>query len=389
METACNLQCWCHVPIRGRNKPPCYLCVLQDCSLSRKMDISPTAPPLSPEPQVEFVPSFPEPKEVLASSFNPEPCQEFASPFPEPQEVLNPSFPEPREEFISSFPEPQEVFSPLLTAVVPEGAKEESAMYGDASYGWRVTATTQASASPQAEGVEGLQQARQVHVLMQTEDTEGADEGASCTASHNPVQDLPSRFHFTSGIKSEESCSLKHYSREHLKALRKHSPPKLHIRKYGDSTPNEDINHEDNVKNKTELSELLKSLVLGADDNLLQDSATNLPDSDDRWLNENLNTRRMRIVPDYPPSPPWTYEDSLGPENTLRLTNRLLAASDDAMNIRSSRTSKHFTSTMMERKYKTINKIHRRESFAEAARRHQQNTRSQKRPLLWTQSGMF
>ncbi|XP_068212855.1 uncharacterized protein [Palaemon carinicauda] len=43
----CNLECWCHVPTRGVHKPPCYLCVIDCCSLSSKKEVTPTAPSLS------------------------------------------------------------------------------------------------------------------------------------------------------------------------------------------------------------------------------------------------------------------------------------------------------------------------------------------------------
>lgn len=46
--TFCNLECWCHVPTRGVNKPPCYLCVINTCSLSSKQEVPPSAPELSP-----------------------------------------------------------------------------------------------------------------------------------------------------------------------------------------------------------------------------------------------------------------------------------------------------------------------------------------------------
>ncbi|KAK7066434.1 hypothetical protein SK128_013771 [Halocaridina rubra] len=48
----CNLQCWCHVPSRGVLKPPCYLCVINSCSLSSK----PTTFPTSSVAQIERIP---------------------------------------------------------------------------------------------------------------------------------------------------------------------------------------------------------------------------------------------------------------------------------------------------------------------------------------------
>ncbi|XP_064093470.1 uncharacterized protein LOC135206143 [Macrobrachium nipponense] len=43
----CNLECWCHVPTRGVHKPPCYLCVIDCCSLSSKKEATPSAPSLT------------------------------------------------------------------------------------------------------------------------------------------------------------------------------------------------------------------------------------------------------------------------------------------------------------------------------------------------------
>ncbi|KAK4324336.1 hypothetical protein Pmani_005024 [Petrolisthes manimaculis] len=56
MEWTCNQDCWCHIPVRGLTSPPCYQCVLNNCSLScecspRVQGLSlttPSAPELSP-----------------------------------------------------------------------------------------------------------------------------------------------------------------------------------------------------------------------------------------------------------------------------------------------------------------------------------------------------
>ncbi|XP_045133894.1 uncharacterized protein LOC123517649 isoform X2 [Portunus trituberculatus] len=45
MEWTCNEDCWCHIPVQKERGPPCYQCVLLNCSFTSPTPV-PSAPPL-------------------------------------------------------------------------------------------------------------------------------------------------------------------------------------------------------------------------------------------------------------------------------------------------------------------------------------------------------
>ncbi|KAK8402334.1 hypothetical protein O3P69_000625 [Scylla paramamosain] len=45
MEWTCNENCWCHIPVQKERGPPCYQCVIQNCSFTSSTPV-PSAPPL-------------------------------------------------------------------------------------------------------------------------------------------------------------------------------------------------------------------------------------------------------------------------------------------------------------------------------------------------------
>ncbi|XP_071542544.1 uncharacterized protein [Panulirus ornatus] len=71
MDHICNLECWCHVPTRGTVNPPCYHCVLQNCSLStNKPDIAPSAPPINVDKEVHApAPETASPQTVVGATY--------------------------------------------------------------------------------------------------------------------------------------------------------------------------------------------------------------------------------------------------------------------------------------------------------------------------------
>ncbi|KAK8733560.1 hypothetical protein OTU49_006358 [Cherax quadricarinatus] len=275
MEGKCNLECWCHVPTRGQNKPPCYVCVLQTCS-SCKSEITPSAPPLSP---VEFL-LLQQEEEATLSYKNPE------------------------------------------VALGLVGSDE-------ISYGWRAKFTS--SEDP---------------LVVDLNTSPDLDNNNSHPSSETAEVE---------GYLSREAFS------ETPEAFVRRSPAK--------SEQFQDVSQEESVKENSEptkgdLSELIKSLVLGNDD-ILQDSATNRLNSFDRWNSlDSLSQRRESWQHENNPRLRGTRKDHYQTPST---GSALLSVSHDMLHVRS---HKYSNSVMTERHYKSINRIHRRETSAEAAVRY-------------------
>lgn len=342
MEGMCNLECWCHVPTRGRSKPPCYLCVVQVCSQSYKSTTAPSAPALSFEEKLE-----------------------------------------------ASAPPLQELVAGASVGNLPQ--------YGECSR-WRPPVAFEGVADTQSTNTQYTETSRQNTQLsplqLRLEDDEGAVGGVLGDLGLEISQDFDNGSHTADDPETrEEGCLLDKVPSESPNTSGRGTPSGIQSEESHNLYQNEDyaakgsgISRSDDKDNKHEtwdLSAQIRSLVLGVDDGPYHD------DSDTHQVSVPQKSGFETRILEGEEAPPSFWDihrpGDLRPDRhvTSRVgPSRSHLPRDKNKHLRPSQPFFKFNSVMREKEYQKINRIIRRETSSEAARRYIQRAENLPRRRL-------
>ncbi|XP_071527842.1 uncharacterized protein [Panulirus ornatus] len=343
MAGTCNLECWCHVPRRGRSKPPCYLCVIQDCSHSCSSVDSSSAAALHPK-------EYPE------------------DPAPSYQDVV-------------------------------AAASVWNSSEGKTTYGWRpeltLHLTDYSSLSINTVDTEHKSLNTETYDLrVQVKHDEGAVGGPTDVIVPNAASESPVNIHASGDLLTTEedildqvvSVSPEPLGRQSpLELQRGHSSDALTGKVYEPKYSGVKRSYETrNARDKWDLSDRIKSLVLGTDDCLFQDSCSDHLLVHQEWDAEESGALGIFPLHEDTPRPKAIRPDRQG---TSRVGSRSSLVAGKKLGISQPSLTSESLIREEEEEYRRINKINRRETAKEAAQRHLQRTENLLPRRRWRQSG--
>ncbi|XP_047499419.1 uncharacterized protein LOC125045883 [Penaeus chinensis] len=377
MDNVCNLECWCHVPTRGRSKPPCYLCVMENCSMSYKASDPPSAsapqsssaaPPPAPVPSAPplttAAPSMREADAVSDASVQsriPYGWQFSFQVAPNGEELeshgsFSSKLPRRRHgEFTNgiadeyhhhhhllrrqqSQPSPQPQLQPQAST---DGAQGDDASEGDDPVAAEVMVVNDASEQLQQE--RPPQQPPSAGSPVYPRYLEGCDEDS--VTEEATLSDVTS---------FGEDDSRSHLDVPHISVAKAEA----------ESSPGTAENEK-----SLGLSELLKNLIIGDEEESSAMSSSDLQDDPER-LEDSARMDRLG-------SPNRAFRDMCRRRDANRqnwkLGIRSHSAPEEAECHASTYSLSRLDSPAQEREYQNINKIHRRDTSMEAARRYLQS----------------